>query len=384
MNRKVCVITGSRAEYGLLRGVMQGIQNHPDLVLQIIATGMHVSKDFGDTYKEIEADGFQIDKKVETLSGLDSNIGILEAMGKGLIGCGKALEELKPDLIVILGDRFEIFVAAVAAHMSRIPIAHLHGGELTIGAYDDALRHSITKMSQLHFVATEEYRNRVIQLGEDPKSVFLVGGLGVDQIQKTKILSRMELEKSLKIEFRNKSLLITYHPVTLEEFTSSYQVQELLDALAELSDVTLIFTMPNADTGGKVIKKLIEKFVEIHPNSYAFDSLGSLNYLSCLAYVDGVVGNSSSGLSEVPSFKKGTIDIGDRQKGRIRASSVIHCEPSKKSIGHALRILFSDEFKSVLKETKNPYGDGGSSKEIVEIISTSSLVGVIKKIFYDL
>jgi GDP/UDP-N,N'-diacetylbacillosamine 2-epimerase (hydrolysing) len=205
---------------------MQGIQNHPDLVLQIIATGMHVSKDFGYTYKEIEADGFQINKKVETLSGLDSNIGILEAMGKGLIGCGEALEELKPDLIIILGDRFEIFVAAVAAHMSRIPIAHLHGGELTIGAYDDALRHSITKMSQLHFVANEEYRNRVIQLGEDPKNVFLVGGLGVDQIQKTKILSRIELEKSLKIEFRNKSLLITYHPVTLEEFTSSYQVQE--------------------------------------------------------------------------------------------------------------------------------------------------------------
>lgn len=384
MNRKVCVITGSRAEYGLLRGVMQGIQDHPDLVLQIIATGMHVSKDFGYTYKEIEADGFHINKKVETLSGLDSNIGILESMGKGLIGCAKSLEDLRPDLVVILGDRFEIFVAAIAAHISRIPIAHLHGGELTIGAYDDALRHSITKMSQLHFIATEQYQRRVIQLGEDPKNVFLVGGLGVDQIQKTKILSKIELENSLGIEFRNKSLLITYHPVTLEDFTSNDQVQELLDSLAELSDTTLIFTMPNADTGGKVIKKLIKKFVEIHQNSYAFDSLGSLNYLSCLAYIDGVVGNSSSGLSEVPSFKKGTINIGDRQKGRLQARSVINCEPTKQSITDAIHSLYSEEFKHNLNSTVNPYGEGGASAKIVQIVSTISLEQIVKKTFYDL
>ena len=384
MKRKVCVVTGSRAEYGLLRLVMQGIKDDPELTLQVIATGMHLSPAFGLTYKEIEAEEFNIDFKIETLSSSDTPAGIAESMGKGLIGCAKALNLLQPDVIVVLGDRFEIFAAVAAALVARIPVAHLHGGETTVGAFDEAFRHSITKMSHLHFVAADEYRKRVIQLGENPNNVFLVGGLGVDGIKSVTLLSKIELEKSLGIEFQSKSLLITFHPVTLEDETSEAQMTRLLYALSKLSDTTLIFTMPNADTGGLALIKLIEEFVKSHPNAHSFISLGQQRYLSCIAQVDGVVGNSSSGLTEVPSFKKGTINIGARQLGRLQAQSVINCEPDEEQIRDAIAKLYSHDFQASLSTTSNPYGEGGASAKVVNILRDASLDGIIQKTFNDL
>ena len=384
MKRKICVVTGSRADYGLLRFVMQGIKEDAELVLQVVVTGMHLSSTFGLTYRDIEADGFNIDAKVENLSSSDSPVGIAESMGKGLSGCAEAFSRLQPDLIVVLGDRFEIFAATAAALVAKIPVAHLHGGETTAGAFDEAFRHSITKMSHLHFVAAEEYRQRVIQLGEDPKNVFLVGGLSVDGVKSVNLLSKEELESSLGIKFQSKSLLITFHPVTLEDETSEAQMKELLSALSNLSDTTLIFTMPNADTGGLVLIKMIEQFVKLHHNAHSFISLGQQRYLSCIAHVDGVVGNSSSGLTEVPSFKKGTINIGARQLGRLQALSVINCEPKEEHIKGALTKLFSHEFKSSLATTSNPYGEGGASDLVVNVLRDIQIDGIIQKTFYGL
>lgn len=384
MTRKVCVITGTRAEYGLLRWVMQGIKDEPDLTLQVIATGMHLSPEFGLTYREIENDGVQIDRKVEMLTSSDTSVGIAKSMGLGLIGFSDALNELKPDLIVVLGDRFEIFSAVSAALVARIPVAHLHGGETTEGAFDEAFRHAITKMSHLHFVAAEEYRQRVIQLGEQPDRVFLVGGFGIDNIKRLKLLDRAALEASLGFNFGSKNLLITYHPVTLENSTAVEQMAELLHAMAELADTKLIFTMPNADTDGRVLIQMINDFVAQHSNARAYTTLGQLRYLSCIALVDGVVGNSSSGLLEVPSFKKGTVNVGDRQRGRLQAGSVINCEPTRQGIATAMEKLYSTEFQSGLSEVLNPYGDGGASERVVSVLKQAALNDVVKKRFHDL
>jgi GDP/UDP-N,N'-diacetylbacillosamine 2-epimerase (hydrolysing) len=384
MTRKICVITGTRAEYGLLRWVMQGIKDDPELILQVIATGMHLSPEFGLTYREIEKDGFQIDRKVEMLTCSDTSVGIAKSMGLGLIGFADALNELKSDLIVVLGDRFEIFAAVSAALVACIPVAHLHGGETTEGAFDEALRHSITKMSHLHFVAAEEYRQRVIQLGEQPERVFLVGGLGIDNIKRLKLLDRAELEASLDFKLGQKSLLITFHPVTLEASTAAEQMVELLAALATLNDTRLIFTMPNADTEGRALIKMVEQFVAQHPNARAYKSLGQLRYLSCIAHVDGVVGNSSSGLAEVPSFQKGTVNIGDRQRGRLQAASVINCNPTRQSIDVALVKLYSADFQASLSGVRNPYGEGGASEKVVKTIKHCETAGIAKKSFYNL
>lgn len=382
--RKICVITGTRAEYGLLRWVMQGIKDDSELTLQVIATGMHLSPEFGLTYREIEQDGFQIDRKVEMLTSSDTPVGIAKSMGLGLIGFADALNELRSDLIVVLGDRFEIFAAVAAAQVARIPVAHLHGGEATEGAFDEAMRHSITKMSHLHFVAAEAYRQRVIQLGEQPERVFLVGGLGIDSIKRMKLLNREELESSLDFQLGQKSLLITFHPVTLEKATAAEQMTELLAALAELKNTQLIFTLPNADTDGRALIGMLEQFVAQHTNARVYSSLGQLRYLSCIAQVDGVVGNSSSGLAEVPSFRKGTINIGDRQRGRLQAASVINCEPHRRSIMDALDRLYSADFQAGLNQVCNPCGDGGASEKVVETIKHYALDGIVKKAFYDL
>lgn len=384
MTRKICVITGARADYGLLRWIMQGIKDIPELKLQIIATGMHLSAEFGLTYREIERDGFQIDRKVEMLTSSDTPIGIAKSMGLGLIGFADALSELQPDVIVVLGDRFEIFAAVSAALVACIPVAHLHGGETTEGAFDEALRHSITKMSHLHFVATKSYRQRVIQLGEQPKRVFLVGGLGVDSIKRLKLLDRAALEASLDFKLGQKSLLITFHPVTLETSTAVEQMAELLVALSALNDTQLIFTLPNADTNGRTLIKMVEQFVATHLNARAYMSLGQLRYLSCIAHVDGIVGNSSSGLTEVPSFNKGTINIGERQRGRLQVASVINCEPTTTSIESALRKLYSTEFQESLSQVVNPYGEGGAASNVVSILKRCELNGIVKKSFYDL
>ena len=384
MSRKICVVTGTRAEYGLLRWVMEGIRENPALELQLIVTGMHLSPEFGLTYREIENDGFHIDRKIEMLLSSDTSTGLAKSMGLGLIGFGDALEQLKPDLMLVLGDRFEIFSAVAAAMVARIPVAHLHGGEATEGLIDEAIRHSITKMSHLHFVAAEEYRRRVIQLGEEPERVFLVGALGIDSIKKLRLLDRNALEESIGFKFGRRNLLVTYHPVTLESGTSRQSMEALLAALDDLKDTNIIFTMPNADTDGRMLFGMIDDFVEKHPNSRAYTSLGQLKYLSCMQQVDGVVGNSSSGLIEAPIFRKGTVNIGDRQGGRLKADSVIDCSADRAGITSALERLFSSEFQSTLKTTKNRYGEGGSSKKVVETISTISLENILKKRFYDL
>jgi len=384
MIRKICVVTGSRAEYGLLRWVMQGIKDDSQLRLQLIVTGMHLSPEFGLTYQDIERDGFRIDYKVEMLTSSDTPVGIAKSMGLGLIGFADALQVLRPDLLLVLGDRFEILSAAAAALVAGLPVAHLHGGEVTEGAYDEAIRHSITKMSQLHFVAAEEYRNRVIQLGEQPDTVHLVGGLGIDNILKLTLLDRAALEASLEFELGARNLLVTFHPATLDVASSGAQMAELLAALDGFPDTHLIFTLPNADADSRTLIKMVREYVAARPNARAYDSLGQLRYLSCVAQVDGVVGNSSSGLIEVPTFRKGTVNIGDRQRGRLRADSVIDCEPTRERIGAAIGRLYSDEFQRLLARSSNPYGNGGASEKVVAILKDCRLEGLAKKPFFDL
>ncbi|MBE7411815.1 MAG: UDP-N-acetylglucosamine 2-epimerase [Leptospiraceae bacterium] len=382
--RKICVITGTRAEYGLLYWLMKEIEADVDLQLQLIVTGMHLSPEFGLTYKEIEKD-FKIDKKIEILLSSDTSIGISKSMGLAQISFAEAFDELKPEIVVVLGDRFEIFAAASAAMIARLPIAHLHGGETTEGAFDEAMRHSVTKMSHLHFTATEEYRKRVIQLGEEPDRVFNVGGMGVENIKRLKLLTKTEFEESIRFKLAKKNLLVTFHPVTLEASTSEKQFSELLRALDNLTETHIIFTKANSDTDGRIINQMIDDYV--NQNSYkstAFTSLGQLRYLSALQFVDAVVGNSSSGLAEAPSFKIGTINIGDRQKGRIKAESVIDCEPNYESILQAFKKLYSTEFQYELSKVVNPYGDGQASKKIVEVLKSFQLKNLLKKKFYDI
>lgn len=381
--RKICVVTGTRAEYGLLYWLMKEINVDNALVLQVVVTGMHLSEEFGNTYQQIEKDGFTIDKKVDISLTSDTELAISKSMGLGVIGFADVFNKLQPDLIVVLGDRFEIFSAVSAALIAKIPVAHLHGGEVTEGVIDESIRHSITKMSHLHFAATDEYRNRIIQLGEQPDKVFNVGGLGIDNINKLKLLSKADFENAINFELGEKNILITFHPVTLEKSTSGMQFQALLDSISELRNTKIIFTKANSDTDGRVINSMIDDYVAKHDNTIAFTSMGQLNYLSALQFMDAVVGNSSSGLIEAPSFKIGTIDIGDRQKGRIKANSIIACSPNKESIDSALVKLYSREFQDIANNVDNPYGDGGASKEIVRIIKETSLDNIVKKSFYD-
>jgi GDP/UDP-N,N'-diacetylbacillosamine 2-epimerase (hydrolysing) len=383
--RKICVITGTRAEYGLLYWLMKEVDVDKELELQIIATGMHLSPEFGSTYQQIEKDGFVINKKVDMLLSSDSEVGISKSMGLGMIGFADAFNDLKPDLVIVLGDRFELFSAVSVAMIAKIPVTHLHGGETTEGAFDEYIRHSITKMSYLHFTATEEYKNRVIQLGEHPDRVFNVGGMGIENIKRLQLQSRGEFEKSIAFKLNKKNILVTFHPVTLENATAKEQFQELLDAIDELEETNIIFTKANSDTDGRIINQMIDKYVAKNSDkSVGFASLGQLRYLSALQYVDAMVGNSSSGLAEAPSFKIGTINIGDRQKGRIKADSVIDCLPDKASIKNAFKVSFSKEFQSVIKTSENPYGDGCASKQIIKVLKTVQLDNILKKAFFDI
>ncbi len=382
--KKICVVTGSRADYGLLYWLMKDIIHDKDLELQIVVTGMHLSPEYGNTYREIEKDGFKINQKVDIQLSSDSQTSVSKSMGIGMIGFSEAFNELQPNLIIVLGDRFEIFSAVSVAMISKIPIAHLHGGEKTEGAFDEAIRHSITKMSHLHFTSIEEYRNRVIQLGENPETVFNVGGLGIDNINKLKLLSKTNFEKNINFRLGIKNILVTFHPVTLEKGTSKIQFQELLKSISELKNTKIIFTKTNSDPDGGIINKMIDEYSSKNNNAIAFKSMGQLNYLSALQFVDGVVGNSSSGLLEAPSFNIGTINIGDRQKGRIKAESVINCLPNKDSIDSALIKLYSDDFKKIINISKNPYGDGGASQRIIKIIKKTDLNNILKKTFFDI
>jgi UDP-hydrolysing UDP-N-acetyl-D-glucosamine 2-epimerase len=383
MKRKICVITGTRAEYGLLKPVIDEIKNNQSLKLQLIATGMHLSPEFGLTYKEIEKDGIKIDEKIEILLSSDSAIGVSKAMGLALISFAEVFQKIKPDLIIGLGDRFELFAAISSALLFKILIAHIHGGELTAGAYDDAFRHSITKMSHLHFASTEEYRQRIIQLGENPKYVFNFGAPGLDNIKKLKLFSKKEFERSINFKIDFPTFLITFHPVTLEKLSSEKQFAELLSALNTFKNYKFIFSKPNADNDGRKISKMIDEFVEKNNQAIAFSSLGTVRYLSALKYVDAVIGNSSSGIIEAPSFKVPTVNIGSRQKGRIQCESIINCTPDYKSIVRAIKKACSSEFLRRIKNVKNPYGDGMAAKKIVNKISKLNLDEIIIKDFYD-
>lgn len=380
--RKICVITGSRAEYGLLSGLMKAIKKDENLELQVIATNMHLSPEFGLTYREIEKDGFFINKKVEMLLSSDTANATTKSVGLATIGFADAYEDLKPDMIVVLGDRYEILAAVSAALFYKIPVAHLHGGEITEGAYDDCIRHAITKMSHLHFTSTEAYRQRVIQLGENPKRVFNVGAPGIENIKKIPLMDKKELELTLDgFTFNDKTLLITYHPVTLENSTAEGQIHNLLSALDEYSDIKIIFTLPNSDTNGRIIIRLINEYISKHPGkAIAYPSLGLKRYLSALQFVKAVVGNSSSGIIEVPSFGIPTLNIGDRQKGRIAADSVINCGTSKKEILEGLDKVLNSESK----EFHNPYEGKNTTEEILYVLKTYPLESLIQKTFYTL
>ena len=384
MQRKICVLTGSRAEYGLLYWLMKEITCDPVIELQLVVTCMHLSAEFGFTYREIEKDGFTISRKVEMLLSSDSPVGVAKSMGLGMIVFAEAFHDLKPDILVLLGDRFELLAAASAALIAGIPIAHIHGGEITLGAFDEAIRHSITKMSHLHFTSTDEYRRRVIQLGEHPHSVFNVGALGIENVRRLSLLSKEELVGEIGFDMGEKCLLVTFHPVTLEHGMAEEQFSNLLDAIDGFPDIRTIFTKANADTEGRVINRMIDDYVgKNKQKAVSFTSMGQIRYLSALKCVDAVVGNSSSGIIEAPSVKTPTVNIGDRQKGRVRAGSVVDCEPRREDIARSLRQVLSPEFREKVDGISNPYEKEDTALAIKETIKRHPLDGILLKAFHD-
>ena len=385
MVRKICVFTGGRAEYGLLKPLLDEIVISHSLELKLLVSGMHLSSEFGLTYKKIEDDGFVCDEKVEMILSSDTTVSICKSMGLGMIGFSEALERIKPDIFVILGDRFETMVAATAALVCRIPVAHIQGGELTFGAIDDQFRHAITKMSLFHFVTTDEYQKRVIQLGEDPDRVFNFGAINVDAMKKIQPLSKLELEKQINFSLGPRTILVTFHPVTLENDTAGNYFSQLLKAIDEIGDLKVIFTKTNADTDGRIINNLIDLYVERNPkNTVAFTSLGQMRYISLLHYISAVVGNSSSGIIETPTFKIPTVNIGDREKGRVLANNVITCKQSIKAIRSAIEKVLSDEFKDSIKDMISPYDKDETAKNIVKTIREYEIPSTTKKEFYDI
>ncbi len=381
----VCFITGSRAEYGLLAPLMKKFKNSNKHSLNIMVTGMHLSKKHGETFKDILKDNLKINHYVRIHKDNDSPNNICSSIGSAVKKFSEKFKYLNIDLIILLGDRYEIFAASTAALIHQIPICHIHGGETTRGAIDESFRHSITKMSHFHFVANKTYAKRVRQLGENPKRIFDVGGFGVDLIKNTKLLEKKRLEEKLNIKFGKKNLIVTFHPVTLEKSTSSKQFKQLTDALKTFKNLKIIFTKANNDTYGNIINTQIDHFVKKNPKiSYCFNSLGQLNYLSVLKYVDGIVGNSSSGLLEAPSFKIATVNIGDRQLDRLQASSIINCPPLKSKIITSIKKIYSKNFKKRLRRNTNPYGKSGAVTKTYNIIKKLKLKNIIKKKFFDL
>jgi GDP/UDP-N,N'-diacetylbacillosamine 2-epimerase (hydrolysing) len=379
--KKICVITGTRAEYGLLQPLIRGILRDPGLELQLVVTGMHLSPEFGLTWKEIEADGIPITRKTEILLSSDTAVGVSKSTGLAQISFAETFDQLKPDLIVLLGDRTEIFAAAAAALIACIPVAHISGGEITQGAYDDAIRHSITKMSHLHFTSTETYRRRVIRMGEHPDTVFNTGALAIDNIKSMKLLTRDEFEASIGRKLLSKNLLITFHPVTLNTQPAGEQFSQLLLALDELENTLLIFTRPNSDKDGRIISQMIDEYTDSHPDkSIAFSSLGHLRYLSAISLVDAVVGNSSSGIIEVPALNKPTVNIGDRQKGRIMGPSIFNCPPNRDAIGICLEQAFAYDPSG---HREHLYGDGTAAEKILSVIRSTDTNNLIIKQFHD-
>lgn len=385
MKKIISIFTATRAEYGLLKPIIKKLMQVDEFDIRILVSGAHLSSEFGYTYKEIENDGFKIDKKIDMLLSSDSSSSISKSMGLAIISFADYFCELKPDLLMVLGDRYEVLSVSIAAMNEKIPIAHLYGGEKTQGAVDDAIRHAITKLSYIHFTSTKEYKNRVIQLGEEPSRVYEVGAIGIENILNEKLLSRKELEKSLNTKLSKIYAVATYHPVTLETNTSENQIRQLLDVCINQKNIDFIFTKANADENGRKINNILDEY-SIYENIKVYSSLGMKMYLSALKYATFVIGNSSSGILEAPSFKIATINIGDRQKGRLRASSVIDIENDKKSIQEAIKLATSEDFKKRLKNTINPYGNGKTSSKIVDIIKQYMIGNKInlKKEFYDI
>lgn len=382
-HKKVAVFTGTRAEYGLLFWLLKDIQSDPDLTLQLLVSGMHLSPEFGDTYKQIEKDGFQIDEKIEILLSSDSPVGTAKSMGLGVLGFADALSRLAPDVLVILGDRFEALAAAQTAMILRIPIIHLHGGEITEGAYDDAIRHAITKLSYLHGTSTDEYRNRVIQLGESPERVKNVGAIGLDHLNRGSFMTISELSESLNFDLTGPYFVVTYHPVTLGDESPEDSFQALLDALDEYPNHQIILTYPNADDGGRRIIPILEAYAAKQPSRVlAIPSLGQIRYLSSVKHATAVIGNSSSGIIEVPAFDVPTVNIGSRQKGRLAAKSVLNCEPSLASITEAISDAVKRNYKLDGETIINPYGQGDTSAQVIEMLK--SLRFERSKAFHDL
>ncbi|WP_367237603.1 UDP-N-acetylglucosamine 2-epimerase [Pseudomonas sp. Rh2] len=383
MNRKVAVFTGTRAEYGLLYWLMKSIQASETLDLQVIVSGMHLSPEFGETWKEVERDGFVIDAKVEILLSSDTPVGVVKSMGLGTLGFADALDRLRPDVLVVLGDRFEALAIVQAALIMRIPVAHLHGGEITEGAYDDAIRHAISKMAHLHFVASEVYRRRVIQMGEAPERVFNVGAIGLDHHSRSERMSLAELSESLGFRLKSPYFVVTYHPVTNAEESPENSFSAILSALDKFPNYQVVLTYPNADNGGRAIIPLLENYAEAQPERVlAIPSLGFKRYLSAISNAAAVIGNSSSGIIEVPSFGIPSINIGVRQLGRLAADSVLHCKPYIVDIENALNKALSKDFSSKSKQAINPYGQGNASGAIVKVLENFD--GATHKSFYDL
>lgn len=383
--RRICVITGTRAEYGLLYWLMREIKEDPELELLVIATGMHLSPEFGLTYKYIENDGFKIDEKIEILLSSDTPSSISKSIGLGLIGFSEAFERIKPDLVVILGDRFEIFAAAQAAMIAKIPIAHIHGGEATEGLIDEPIRNAITKLSHFHFAAAEPYRRRIIQMGEAPKRVWNFGAPALDNFERLVLLDRENFQREIKLDLNKSTFLITYHPVTLSQDDPSKPFSQLLAALECFPESKIIFTKANADTSGRIINSLIDEYAEKNKDRVrAYSSMGQVLYLSALKHVCAVIGNSSSGLIEAPCIPVPSINIGDRQRGRLKAKSVIDCKEDKKEIIEAIKKATSSNFIKSLRNLKSPYGNAGASRKIKETLKTTSLTGVIMKKFHDI
>lgn len=383
VKRTVAVFTGTRAEYGLLYWLMKDIQTSSHLELQVIVSGMHLSPEFGETWKQIEQDGFSIDAKVEMLLSSDTPVGVVKSMGLGTLGFADTLDRLRPDVLVVLGDRFEALAIVQAALIMRIPVAHLHGGEITEGAYDDAIRHAISKMANLHFVAAEPYRHRVIQMGESPERVFNVGAVGLDHLHRSPKMDLEELAASLGFALRSPYLLVTYHPVTLLEENPEQSFIALLAALDKFPEHQIILTYPNADNGGRAIIPLLEAYAQRQPERVlAIPSLGFRRYLSAVSMAAAVVGNSSSGIIEVPAFGIPTVNIGVRQKGRLTADSVLHCEPGAAAIERALHQALSPDFAKASKKTVNPYGQGNAAEAIVSVLEHFD--GTFHKSFHDL
>ena len=378
--RKICVVTGTRAEYGLFYPVMKKIQNSEKLELQVVATTMHLSQEFGNTYKQIEQDGFLVDAKVENLLASDSKSAVAKSTGLATMLLSDTFTKLQPDVVLLLGDRFETHAAATTAMLMNIPIAHIHGGEITEGAVDEQIRHSITKMSYLHFASTTEYGNRIIQMGEPPSRVFISGAPGIDNIKDIKLLEKTKLESELDWKFGEKSALFTFHPVTLINSDGHGEINQIL-YMIEQTGLNVLFTYANADNNGRMINQKIEEYCQKNPAKYkVVKSLGQLRYLSAMNYVDLLIGNTSSGIIEAASFNKPVVNIGERQKGRLQSGNVIDC--SIETLSQAIEQALSNEFQANCKVLKNVYGDGNASEIIVDVLEIAE-ISVIKK-FVDM